>query len=41
LETGKFVRVTEAKARQEQALTDGEEIIEVWEKDSSVQASPT
>ena len=34
--TGKFVRVAEAKAKQ--ALGDGEEIMEVWEKDPSVQA---
>lgn len=32
--TGKFVRVTEAMAR----AADGEEIIEVWEKEPSVQA---
>lgn len=36
--TGKFVRVTEAMARHKQALADNEEIIEVWEKDPSVQA---
>ena len=36
--TGKFVRVTEAMAKQKQALADDEEIIEVWEKDPSVQA---
>lgn len=34
--TGKFVRVTEAMARVQ--LGDDEEIIEVWEKDPSVQA---
>ncbi len=34
--TGKFVRVTEAMARLKQG--DSEEIIEVWEKDPSVQA---
>jgi len=34
--TGKFVRVTEAMARAK--LGDTEEIIEVWEKDPSVQA---
>lgn len=34
--TGKFVRVTEAMARAKQG--DTEEIIEVWEKDPSVQA---
>jgi hypothetical protein len=32
--TGKFVKVTEAMAR----AADGEETIEVWEKDPSVQA---
>lgn len=36
--TGKFVRVTEAMARHKQDLTENEEIIEVWEKDPSVQA---
>jgi hypothetical protein len=36
--SGKFIRVTEAMARQKQELTDNEEIIEVWEKDPSVQA---
>lgn len=36
--TGQFVRVTEAMARQKNKLTDDEEIIEVWEKDPSVQA---
>lgn len=36
--TGKFIRVTEAMARHKQALADTEEIIEVWEKDPSVQA---
>lgn len=34
--TGKFIRVTEAMARQKQG--DSEEHIEVWEKDPSVQA---
>lgn len=34
LKSGKFVRVTEAMARQ----TKGQEIIEVWEKDPSVHA---
>jgi len=34
--TGKFVRVTQAMARVKQG--DKEEIIEVWEKDPSVQA---
>lgn len=34
--TGKFIRVTEAMAKSK--LADGEEIIEVWEKDPSVQA---
>lgn len=33
---GKFIRVTEAMARAKQG--DSEEIIEVWEKDPSVQA---
>lgn len=39
--TGKFIRVTEAMARRKQdpeAEDDNEEIIEVWEKDPSVQA---
>ena len=36
--TGKFIRVTEAMAKAKQALADNEEIIEVWEKDPSVQA---
>lgn len=34
--TGKFIRVTEAMAKAKTA--DSEEIIEVWEKDPSVQA---
>lgn len=34
--TGKFIRVTEAMAKLKQG--DDEEIIEVWEKDPSVQA---
>jgi hypothetical protein len=34
--TGKFVRVTEAMAKAK--LGESEEIIEVWEKDPSVQA---
>lgn len=34
--TGKFTRVTEALARQKQGSS--EEVIEVWEKDPSVQA---
>lgn len=34
--TGKFNRVTEAMAKQNEG--DAEEIIEVWEKDPSVQA---
>ena len=34
--SGKFIRVTEAMARAKQG--DDEEIIEVWEKDPSVQA---
>lgn len=34
--TGKFIRVTEAMAKAKQGQT--EEIIEVWEKDPSVQA---
>jgi len=36
--TGKFVRVTEAMAKARQGLTNDEEIIEVWEKDPSIQA---
>ena len=36
--TGKFIRVTEAMARHRSALSSNEEIIEVWEKDPSVQA---
>lgn len=36
--SGKFVRVTEAMARQKQDIKDSEEVIEVWEKDPSVQA---
>lgn len=37
--TGKFLRVTEAMAKAKQdALDESEEIIEVWEKDPSVQA---
>lgn len=36
--SGKFVRVTEAMAKARQGLTDTQEIIEVWEKDPSVQA---
>ena len=35
--TGKFIRVTEAMARVK-VLASTEEIIEVWEKDPSVQA---
>lgn len=35
---GKFVRVTEAMAKAKEGLTDTQEIIEVWEKDPSVQA---
>ncbi len=34
--TGKFLRVTEARARE--ILGRDEEIIEVWEKDPSIQA---
>jgi hypothetical protein len=34
--TGKFLRVSEALAREK--LKSGEEIVEVWEKDPSVQA---
>lgn len=34
--SGKFLRVTEAMARVK--LAEGEEIVEVWEKDPSVQA---
>lgn len=37
--SGKFLRVTEAMAKAKQAkVAEGEEIIEVWEKDPSVQA---
>jgi hypothetical protein len=36
--TGKFIRVTEAMAKLKQPADDDEEIIEVWEKDPSVQA---
>lgn len=37
--TGKFIRVTEAMAKaREQGLGEQEEVIEVWEKDPSVQA---
>lgn len=37
--TGKFLRVTEAMAKAKAAALDAnEEIIEVWEKDPSVQA---
>lgn len=36
--TGKFVRVTEAMAKVREKLKHDEEIIEVWEKDPSVQA---
>lgn len=37
--SGKFLRVTEAMAKQKaEKLADNEEIIEVWEKDPSVQA---
>lgn len=36
--TGKFLRVTESMAKARQALTESEEIVEVWEKDPSVQA---
>lgn len=36
--SGKFIRVTEAMAKAKQELKDDEEIIEVWEKDPSVQA---
>lgn len=36
--TGKFIRVSEAMAREKAKLTESEEIIEVWEKDPSVQA---
>lgn len=36
--TGKFVRVTEQTAKALQGLADSEEVIEVWEKDPSVQA---
>lgn len=36
--TGKFIRVTEAMAKLKSSVEDEEEIIEVWEKDPSVQA---
>lgn len=36
--TGKFVRVTEAMAKVRQGEAADHEIIEVWEKDPSVQA---
>lgn len=37
--TGKFIRVTEAMAKRKQdVLAENEEVIEVWEKDPSVQA---
>lgn len=37
--SGKFVRVTQAMAKaRENGLAENEEIIEVWEKDPSVQA---
>jgi hypothetical protein len=36
--SGKFIRVTEAMAKAKSGLRDNEEIIEVWEKDPSVQA---
>jgi hypothetical protein len=38
--TGKFIRVTEAmaKVRSDPNYNAGEEIIEVWEKDPSIQA---
>ncbi len=36
--TGKFIRVTEAMAKQKSAEAEHEETIEVWEKDPSVQA---
>lgn len=36
--TGKFLRVSEQRAKLQQELADNEEIIEVWEKDPSVQA---
>lgn len=36
--TGKFIRVTEAMAKHKQADAENEEVIEVWEKDPSVQA---
>lgn len=36
--SGKFVRVTEAMAKAKSANAKNEEIIEVWEKDPSVQA---
>lgn len=36
--TGKFIRVTEAMAKLRSELQPDEEVIEVWEKDPSVQA---
>lgn len=36
--TGKFVRVTEAMAKEKSGLAENEEIIEVWEKDPSTPA---
>lgn len=36
--TGKFIRVTEAMAKQKSGLSENEEIIEVWEKDPSTPA---
>ena len=36
--TGKFIRVTEAMAKTKSEDAENEEIIEVWEKDPSVQA---
>lgn len=35
---GKFIRVTQSMAKARQHLAESEEIIEVWEKDPSVQA---
>lgn len=36
--TGKFVRVSEAMARQREKLGPNEEVIEVWQKEPSVPA---
>jgi hypothetical protein len=36
--TGKFLRVTEAMAKEKQQQSDREEVIEVWEKDPAIHA---